>query len=147
MLPTIPRLIAGICLGFLAFTASELAKPLWPEGTYFGAMSTWNTVFGFLIGWVMLGTRITGSYASGISNGFTITALGTAIVLLIHGADEMVDLAMRNRYGGFMDAFAGIFENAFEYGQKIATQQILLTLFLGGCLAGLITEWTARRWR
>lgn len=147
MLPTIPRLVAGICLAFLAFSVSEMAKWEWPEGTYFGAMSAWNALFGFLIGWIMLGTRIMGSYASGISNGFTITAFGTGVVLLIHGADEMVDLAMRNRYGGFMDAFAGIFGNAVEYGQKVATQEILLTLFIGGCLAGLVTEWTARRWR
>ena len=147
MLPTIPRLIAGLCLGFLAFTVSEMAKWEWPEGTYFGAMSAWNALFGFLIGWVMLGTRLTGGYISGISNGFTITAFGAVIVLLIHGADEMVDLAMRNRYNGFMAAFSGIFQNAFDYGVKVATRDILITLFVGGCLSGLLLEWVGKRWR
>lgn len=146
LLPTSSKLIGGLCLALLAFIVSEMAKSQWPEGTYFGAMSQWNAFFGFLIGWIMLGPRMGGGYATGISIGFTIAIFGTAVVLLIHGCDEMVDLAMRNRYGGFMEAFSGIFGNAIDFGFRALTTEALITIAVGGCIAGFMAEWAERRW-
>ena len=146
-MPTIPKLVAGLCLAVLAFILSEMAKAQWPEGTYFGRMSQWNALIGFLVGWIMLGPRSGRGYVNGISNGFTIAIFGAVVTLLIHGTDEMVDLAMRNRYNGFMAAFSGIFANAIDFGFKVVTQQVLTTLVVGGIVSGAFTEYMAKRWR
>ena len=146
MMPTAARMVAAVLLAALAWVTSDLIRPLLPEGTNFGIFNQVNATIGFFVGWVFIGPRAGRGFAAGISNGFTSVVILTASALFVQGAYEMTVLSMRHRYGGFVEAIAAIFAIGTEYGATMMVPNVLLTLFFGGCLVGLLTELASRRW-
>ena len=59
----------------------------------------------------------------------------------------MTRRAMRNRYDGPLEALAAIFQIGLDYAITIFVTHIVMTLIVGGILAGLATEYAWRQWR
>ncbi|MWD26095.1 TrgA family protein [Aquicoccus sp. SCR17] len=146
-MPTAAKLAAAIALAVVAWIVSEQVKLLFPEGKYFGNFNYINAAIGFLCGWVVIGRQAGRGYSAGISYGITGTAAMVFWALVVHSGGEMTRLALRNRYRGPLEALTDSFGIAMEYLAMIATSQIILTLLIGGCIAGLLSEWVWRRWR
>ncbi|UOA27200.1 TrgA family protein [Pseudosulfitobacter sp. DSM 107133] len=146
-MPDAARLVAAICLAIVAFIVSGQIVPLMPESTDFGYFLYVNIILGAVVGWTVMGPRAGRGVVSAINNGLTGMLVFVLWGLFIQGANEMVRLAMRNRYDGPFEAIVAIFEIGAEYGLIMLVPVVIGTLIAGGVLAGLATEVAWRKWR
>ncbi len=146
-MPTGGRLFSAVALGILAFIVSGQVMPLMPEGTDFGMFTYVNIAAGLVMGWVVMGPRTGRGILTGITNGLTGMLAMMFWCLFIYGALEMFSRAMDRRYDGPFESVIAIFELGFEYGAMIFVQNIVVTLLVGGVLAGLAGEFAAKRFR
>lgn len=146
-MPTAPRLVAAIVLSFVGYIVSALIIPLLPEGTNPGYFVYVNAALGLVIGWQSVGTRVGRGWTAAINAGLTGGVLLTVVGLAIQGANEMVRLAMKNRYDGPIEAIAAVFEIAIEFSLIMIDVQVLTALIVGCILSGLCAEIAGRLWR
>jgi hypothetical protein len=145
-MPTAARLLAAIGMACLAFVVSGQVIPLYPEGKDFGYFTQVNMGVGALTGWVVMGPRGGRGVVSAINNGLTGTLVMLFWCLAVYGIVDMVELAMRNRYDGPLEAAVSVFQIALDYLLTILTQTIVVTLLVGGIAVGFLTDFAARRW-
>ena len=144
---TAPRLVAALLLGIVGFLGSELIKPLMPEGTQFGLFSFVNMGLGALSGWVVIGSRIGRGMVPALNNGLTGAAALIFWGLFLQAGNEMLRLSLRRRYDGPVEALTDLFRVGLEYGLTMATVPVLGTLFVGGVVAAVLAEISAKYWR
>lgn len=146
-MPTAARLMAAICLAVVAYFISEMVKPLMPESTDFGYFVPLNVVLGLCVGWIVMGRRAGRGTTAAINNGLT----GVFVLMLwgvgLQAINEMIRLAMRNRYDGPFEAIVAVFQIGAEYAVIIATVPIGIALVISAVVSGLLTEFADSRWR
>lgn len=146
-MPTAAKLVAGILWALLAWFASNLIKPYFPEGMDLGLFAEVNAAWGFLLGWVMAGPRAGMGWNAAISYGLTTTVFLVISGVFLHSFVEMVRLSLRRLYEGPVEGLVAVFGLMVEYFGIMAQTEVLVTLLVGGIFAGLVTEWSGRRWR
>ena len=144
---TAPRLVAALLLGGVGFLGSELIKPLMPEGTQFGWFSFVNLGLGALCGWIVIGSRIGRGIVPAVNNGLTGAAALIFWGLFLQAGNEMLRLSLRRRYDGPVEGLTDLFRIGMDYALTMATVPVLGTLFVGGVLAAVLAEISARYWR
>lgn len=154
-MPTASRLAAAIAFAILGFLAAHLYASHLPPESVVGRLREVSALVGAVVGWWTLGREIgkqhTGERKSrGYGNAFG-AGVRTAVVmvfwvLLGFSIYLMVRKSMHMMYDGPMEAVLGIFDLMLEYGRKLAEADVLATLFVGGGLGGVLTEWAGRRW-
>ncbi|MFC6638303.1 TrgA family protein [Sulfitobacter sp. JBTF-M27] len=146
-MPTAARLMAAICLAIVACIISFMVMPLMPESTDFGYFVPLNIVLGLLVGWIVMGRRAGRGTTAAINNGLT----GVFVLMLwgigVQAINEMMRLAMRNRYDGPFEAIVAIFKIGAEFAVIIATVEIGIALLISAVISGLLTEFASKRWR
>ncbi|NNE53258.1 MAG: TrgA family protein [Sulfitobacter sp.] len=146
-MPTAARLMAALCLAVVGFVVSEMVKPLMPESTDFGYFVQVNIILGLAVGWFVMGRRAGRGTTAAINNGLT----GVFVLFLwgigVQAANEMVRLAMRNRYDGPLEAITDAFKIGAEFGLTIATVPIGIVFVVSAVISGLLTDYANRRWR
>jgi hypothetical protein len=145
-MPTAGRLVAAILYGLLAWLVSEMIKPLFPAGMDFGRFSEINALIGVVVGWIVAGSRAGLGWRASVGSGLTASAAVLFWCLFLQSFGEMVRKSLRMQYGGAMDAVVGVFQLMIEHVQVMASSLVIVTLLVGGIVAGLIVEWSARRW-
>lgn len=160
-MPTATKLISGLAFAMIAFFASEVYRPLLPEGTPSGMMSYLNAVIGFLCGWMIMG-RLAGRGLRASMSAGVRTSLSTAVwCLLVWSLWEMLALSTRpGAYGGPMEAINGAFGFIYDFGLLMLQDsrisfttaggeyflpQVPLLLICGGMFAGWLAEWVEDR--
>jgi hypothetical protein len=146
-MPTAARMAAAVLFGALTWYVSQLIEPLFPEGSDLGWYAEINAVIGFILGWVVAGSRAGGSWSAAVSYGMTTMVAIVFWGLLLHSGGEMVRKSLRKMYDGPSEAVVDVFGLMWEYANLMATQPVLLTLLIGGIAAGLITEVFGRNFR
>ena len=146
-MPTAARMVAAILYAGLAWYVSQLIKPLFPEGTDVGWFAEVNAGISFFCGWVVAGSRAGTSWPAAISYGLTTTFALLFWCLFLQSFADMVRKSMRNAYSGPAEAVTDVFGLIFEYGMLMSTRDVLSMLFIGGVLAGLVTEIFGRSFR
>ena len=148
-MPTAARLFAALALALTAWVASDLYKPLLPEGTQVGWLSPVNTAFGLLTGWIVVGRLTDGkSYALAIGHGLRGGATVLFWALLFWALWRMLILSMQKRYSGPAEAIDAFFDLIARYAMLLTTDPTpALALFGGGVASALLAEWAARRYR
>ena len=146
-MPTGARLMAAISLAVLAFVLSGMVVPLMPESTDFGYFLPLNVVLGLIVGWRVMGRRAGRGIVAAINNGFAGVFVLMLWAIFLQAANEMVRLALRNRYDGPFEAIGAIIRIGLKDGAVLLAPHIIATLLIGGVLAGLATEFAWRRWR
>ncbi|WP_146587826.1 TrgA family protein [Puniceibacterium confluentis] len=146
-MPTAAKLFSAVCLAILGYLVSEAIKPLMPEGTGFGIFSYLNATIGFFCGWVIVGNRAGRGVSAAISNGLTGMFAMVCIGLFVQAVVQMVDMAMRHRFSGPVEAFAAVFEIAIEYGGIMMHSSVLILLLVGALVTGFVSEFAARNYR
>jgi len=146
-MPTAGRLVASFLWAALAWVTSMQIVPLFPEGTDVGRFAEINAGIAFIVGWTVAGKRAGGTWSAAISYGLTATIAMVFWCLFLHCFAEMSRQSMRRIYDGPMEALVDVFELMFENAQLMAVQPVLMTLLIGGIVAGLMTEAAARTWR
>ena len=99
-MPTAAKMFAAACLGALAWYASQVFRPLMPDGTDFGWFDYTNTILGLAAGWFVVGTRVGRSYRESFSAGLTGAAALVVWSLFLHSLGEMLKFALQRRYEG-----------------------------------------------
>lgn len=145
-MPTMPKLVAGLCLAALAYVVSLMVMDVLPEGTDFGLFLPLNLLLGFLTGWLYVGPQKMVNMAEGLSYGLTGAGVMTFLALFLQSGNEMMRLAMRHRYDGALEAVAAVFQIGVEFGAEVLTMQVAVTLVIGGLVTGAIVYVAARRW-
>jgi len=147
-MPTAARLTAALSLAALAWYVSSLIPGLMPEGVNFGWFNEVNAVLGFITGWLVIGSRAGRGWSASISNGLTGVAAMVFWCLFVQACNEMVRLAMKNRYDGPVEALSAIFEIGVEWGALMfSSTEVIVALVVGALIAGLLSEQVSRHWR
>ena len=146
-MPTAAKMVAGIMMAAVAWFVSGMVKGLLPEGTPTGIMAELNAVIGFIMGWLIIGSRAGDGYKAAIGYGWTAVVASLFWILVLWGGYEMTINATRLRYGGPMEAIADFFQINVDYLITMGTGEVIATLLLGGAVAGMMGEWAGRRWR
>lgn len=144
-MPTAAKLVAAICLAIVAVMASLEVMKAMPPTTAFGYFLPLNVVLALAVGWIWLGPNVGDGPSSGISYGLTSAAVLTFVALFLQAFNEMIRLAMRNRFDGPFEAFAAIFVEGLSFAQYF-NMPIILVLVIGGAISGVIADWAGRRW-
>ncbi|MFD1159541.1 TrgA family protein [Roseovarius aestuarii] len=145
-MPTAAKIVAAICLAIIAWYASELFRPLMPDGTDFGWFNEVNVVLGLLSGWLVVGTRTGRSYFESFSAGLTGVAALVVWSLTVQSLNEMLKLALQRRYEGPVEAIVAMFEIAVDFGLRLLNFELIVVLLVGGIITGVLSEWASRRW-
>ena len=144
-MPTAGRIIGAVLFAGLVWFASELFKPLMPEGTDFGRFSEFNALFGIILGWLMMGPRSHPTASASITSGITATVAIIFWLLMAQSIIQMLKLSLRKHYDGPVEAVVGVFQLMIKYGTIMATPEILGTLFIGGILISVVSGRAERR--
>ena len=59
----------------------------------------------------------------------------------------MLQLSVRMRYDGPMEAILDVFQRMLDRAPPILTPPVLAAILIGGGIAGMLTENASRRWR
>jgi len=145
-MPTGARLMAAISLAVLAFILSGMVVPLMPESTDFGYFLPLNIVLGLLVGWSVMGRRAGRGITAAINNGLAGVFVLMLWAIFLQAANEMVRLALRNRYDDPFEAIVAVFQIGAEFGVMIATVPMAVALVVGAVISGLLTEFAYNRW-
>lgn len=145
-MPTGARLMAAISLAVLAFFLSGMVVPLMPESTDFGYFLPLNVLLGLVVGWRVMGKRAGRGMVAAINNGLAGVFVLMLWAIFLQAANEMVRLALRNRYDDPFEAIVAVFQIGAEFGVMIATLPIGVALVVGAVITGLLTEFAYNRW-
>ncbi|WP_298975545.1 TrgA family protein [uncultured Roseobacter sp.] len=146
-MPDAARLIAALCICCVGYVVSVVFMPLMPESTNFGYFIYVNACIGIFVGWTVMGKRAGRGVTAAINNGFGGVLMLVLWCLFIHSSYQMFDRAMANWYNGAFDALLAIFKFMAEYGLVMLNPLVIFSLFAGGLLSGLATEYAWRTWR
>lgn len=146
-MPTIPKLVAALCLAVLAYVVSGMVIKLLPEGINTGIFVHLNVLIGLVTGWVYIGRQPMDTLAEGLSYGLTGAGILTAVSLFLQSSNEMIRLAMRHRYDGPLEAVAAVFQIGVTFGADVFTMPVIAALAIGGFVTGFATYLAALRWR
>ncbi|GAA6187059.1 hypothetical protein NBRC116596_01220 [Litorivita sp. NS0012-18] len=146
-MPTGAKLMAAICLAGLGWIVSNEVRMLLPDQGDFGWFNVVNGVIGAACGWFILGTRAGQGRAGAIANGVTGVFMLVFWAIFVHAGNEMLRLSMRRRFDGPMEALAEMFQTAIEYALILADPLVIGTLAAGAVISGLLTEFTASRFK
>ncbi|NDR58318.1 TrgA family protein [Aliiruegeria sabulilitoris] len=146
-MPTAAKLFAAFGFALVAFFASEVYKPLLPEGTQFAMLTPINTFIGAVCGWMNMGQLAgKGSYAA---IGSAIRTVGVMLfyVLVLWAGVEMLERSVSLYYDGPTEALIAMMDLVAEYFLlMLSGPEVPIVLICGGVLAALLSEWASERW-
>lgn len=151
-MPDAARLVAALCLGLTGFMVSEavMAAFLAAKGYNsfdFGWFIWVNAAVGVAVGWVSMGRRAGRGLPNAITNGLTGVFLLVLNGLFIQACNEMVRLAMKNRYDNALEAIVAVVEIGAEWGLILLNGPVIAILLVGAVVSGILTEYAWRTWR
>lgn len=146
-MPTAAKLFAAVAFTLVGFLAAEIFKPHMPEGTQFGFFSQISALIGLVCGWRVIGREAGHGWWESANAGMKTIVAMLALALLVFSIEEMLVQAFRRSYDSPMEAVIGTISLGVDFVQKLFVPDVLITLFAGGILGGLLAEWASRRWR
>lgn len=141
-----PKLVAAFFFAALGWFGADLVKPLLPEGTRVSSMNMTLAAFGVLFGWKMVGARAGDGIRSGMGLGLTTAMMMLISSVFSFAGYKMLQLSIKKRYDGPMEAIQAFVEFGIENLVLIAVPGIAITVIVGGMFGGWLTERTAARW-
>lgn len=149
-MPTAARLVAFALFAALGFAMAEIFKTAMTaatERTEYGLLSPVCAAVGGLCGWVVMGPLAGRGAQAAWGYGVRTAVTTVGWCLLLFSLYEMIVRSTRGRYGGSpMEALMGAVELILEYGRLMLTPEFAGAVIVGGAVAGLVVEWSSRRW-
>ena len=145
-MPTAAKMVAAVMTAITLFLAAEASKAGLPQGTPAGYFSPMVAGIGFLTGWMVLGTLTGRGYVAAIGFGLRTAVTAVFWALLLFSLWDLIELSMKLRYDGPMQAILDVFAIMITNGRLVLLPEVLVALGAGGTLAGLFAEFSGRRW-
>jgi len=144
-MPTAGRLTGAIVFAFFGWYMAGLAGVFFPnESPPFHWIPTAAGV-GLFLGWTVCGGRAGHGYNAAIGSGLTTAFCLGFCMLAIEGTMEMIDNSLNLEYAGAMDAVVGIFFEMLEFAKELYNIPLIVTLFVGGAICAIMTEFVDKR--
>ncbi|MEM6896424.1 MAG: TrgA family protein [Pseudomonadota bacterium] len=145
-MPTLAKVIAALLFAALAFYVSTIIQGMFVEERPLPALPYWNAFFGVICGWRIAGSRAGQGYHGAVGYGLTTTSALILMCLFFNCFAEMIRRSMRMQYDGPAEAVVAVMDLMVEFGQRVATQEVLITSFAGGLAAAFVVEAFGRRY-
>lgn len=145
-MPTASKLVAALVYALLGSVAAHTFIKYLPEGTPPGYFREITAAIGFAVGWLVMGKLTRKGYREAVNSGMMTALILVFWTLLAFSLYFMLKKSTRMMYDGTMEAALGVFQLMFDYGKMLLVPDMLVVIFVGGILAGLVTEWAGKRW-
>ena len=145
-MPTASKLAAAVAFALLGLLAAQTFIKYLPEGTPLGYFREITAAIGFIVGWLWMGKLTRKGYREAINSGMVTALILVFWALLVFSLYFMLKKSTRMMYDGPMEAVLGVFQLMFDYGKMLLVPDMLGVIFVGGMVAGLVTEWAGKRW-
>jgi len=147
-MPNAARLFALFGFAAMAFFATEMYKPLLPEGTQMGKFTPVNMIIAAIVGWRVMGRLAGQGWPLAVTSGLRTSVVTLFYVLFIWSFVEMIGNSVSKRYDGPVEALQQMVAIAIDYARLGLTDpQVPVAIFAGGILAAFLAEWAARQGR
>jgi nitrogen fixation/metabolism regulation signal transduction histidine kinase len=146
-MPTAAKVVAALFFAALGYFSADLVKPLLPEGTRTQWMNEVVALFGVLMGWNVVGSRVGDGVRASLGYGITAALLVTIWSVGAFALADMLERSMDRRYRGVMDALQDMVRLISEFGLLIMVPSIFVAVVVGGAVGGWLSEWASRRWK
>lgn len=146
-MPTAAKLVAALSFAFLAWVVCITVEGVMPEDQRIGYLYPVSIAAGALAGWFVSGAAKRAKYHEAAATGIRTAFTATFISLLTLSVATMLTIAMRGRYRGPMDALLDIVNQFIDFGMILVAAPVIVAIFVGGAIAGMVTESAGRRWR
>lgn len=158
-MPTAAKLVSALALALVALWGTLAYIPQLPEGADTGDLLPIMAVLGALVGWHSLGRSVGAArgqraglragrgYVEAMGHGLRATVLVVFWATLGFSTSTMLMRSTRQVYRG--DPWLALMDVPrlmLDYGRLLVAQDVILALTVGGLCAGLVAEWSARRW-
>lgn len=148
-MPTAPKLAAAIMFGLLGGLLALYLPRVLPAGLASGILLPVTAGIFAVTGWRVSGTAAERrrGYGDAVATGLRTVALAAFAVLFVFSVTQMIELALRMRYDGPVEALVAIFEEMVKIVPHLVDLPLLAMLGAGAVLGGLVTGAVGRRWR
>ncbi len=137
-MPTAAKLTAAIIFAILGYFIFTAMVPLFGDTVIPQFLLPVCVGVGIWAGWVFCGSKAM-SIRSGIGTGITAVVAMAFWILFIKSFVQMIQLSLRRRYDGPMEAIVDVFNLMYDNFTIFGTPTMAITLFAGGLIAGTIT--------
>lgn len=144
-MPTASKFFAALAFAAVGFFTAEIYRtylPVMPLG-YFSLAAA---LLGVISGWTVLGPEAGRGMWQSANAGLKTAVVLMLLALFVFSTYEMLVQALRLRYDDAFEAILGMIDLASQYFIRLFHWDVILALFGGGMLAGLLAEWAAKRW-
>lgn len=145
-MPTAAKLAAAVLFAALSFVIAEIYKTTITERTVWGYLSEVSALMGLLWGWRVSGRLAGAGYLAAMGYGARTMVTVFFWVILSFSIYMMVIQSTRMRFSDPLEALLGAGGLMLEFGRSILSVEVLVPAFVGGVLAGVLTEFVNRRW-
>ena len=146
-MPTAAKLVAALSFAFLAFLTGTLIEAALPASERAGYLYPVSIAAGALAGWFVSGAARRARLHEAAATGMRTAVMATIMALFAFALGSMLTIAMRGFYRGPFEAVLDIVNQFFDHAALLMHLHIVVTILLGGAIAGMVTESAGRRWR
>ena len=145
-MPTAAKIVAAVMMALTMFLAADASKAGIAQGAALPYFSPATAAVGFLTGWMVMGGLVGRGFTKAIGSGLRTAVTAVFWVLLLFSIWQMVELSLKKRYDGPIEAILGIFDQMVINGRLVLQPGVLITLAVGGVLTGWAAHSASRRW-
>jgi hypothetical protein len=146
-MPTGAKLVAAICFAVVGWVLANYYAVNMPDATAAGPIRVAAALIGAVVGWMVMGPTVGKGYVEAAGSGIKTAVVLTVVALFGLALSEMLENSVKMRYEGPLEAIMDIFQTMALRSQALLSVGVFATIFLGGIVAGLVTENAGRRWK
>jgi len=145
-MPTGARAIGAVAFMVVGWLLANAYVPNMPFDKPVGYLRELTALIGLFTGWIVMGSSVGRGYIAAAGSGLKTLIVVIFWALFLFSAWEMLMISMKMRYDGPMKAAVDVFSIMLDRSQVLLSVDCLLVFFVGGSIAGMLTESAARRW-
>jgi hypothetical protein len=146
-MPTGAKAMAAAGFSVVGWITAHTYVQNMPVPTSVGYLREMTALLGAIIGWRVMGNSVGKGYLRSIGSGWKTMIVLVFFALLTFGLYEMLQLSVKMRYDGPLDAILDVFQRMLDRSFPLLTLPVLTVMLIGGGVAGMLTENANRRWR
>jgi hypothetical protein len=145
-MPTGAKAMAAAGFAVVGWITAHVYVENMPVATSVGYLREITALLGAIIGWRVMGNSVGKGYLRSIGSGWKTMIVLVFFTLLTFGLYEMLQLSVRMRYDGPIEAILDVFQRMLDRSFPLASIPVLSVMLIGGGIAGMLSENANRRW-
>ncbi|MGL4237886.1 TrgA family protein [Tabrizicola sp.] len=146
-MPTGAKLMAAISFAVVGFIVAHFYALNMPDASSAGPIREAAALIGAIVGWRIMGGSVGKGYIEAAGSGIKTAVIFVVVALLLLALQEMLMNSVKMRYEGALDAILDVFLTMAQRSEALLSLGVLGAVFIGGIIAGIVTENAGRRWR